>query len=194
MEWLPGFAVLWLSLLPSSGWSRLPLWLVPADSCSYVGAVPPPSRLVFFSGGVCLFLPLPSLGRCMHWSLNGVANWLADRAVVCHCVVGGFGPCPGSVCHVAYVHAWADGPSCWVRLWLFRLRGCASRFLGACGVRGGPGGGRGVSLGWGCPVFHCPCGAGLMSAGFTFLWHLAVCAGGLLRAGGWGLCPVLPVP
>ena len=107
-----------------------------------------------------------------------------------------FRPCAGSVRRVAYVHEWEFGPSCWVRLWLFQLGGCARRFPAARGVRGGGGWGvAGVFLwGWGCPVFPCPCGAGLVLAGLTFLWPVAVCVGGPLRAGGWGLCSVLPFP
>ena len=66
-----------------------------------------PSSLWFFFGGggfACSPL-LPSLDRRMHWALNGVANCLAVRVAVCCRVVGCCGPCPGSVCLLAYVHA-----------------------------------------------------------------------------------------
>ena len=41
--------------------------------------------------------------------------------------------------------------------------------------------------GWGCPVFPRPCGAGSVLADLIFIWPVAVCAGGPLRAGGVGL-------
>ena len=114
-------------------WRRGPLGLVRQFPVrAWVGFPPVPVVLIW--GGVCLFLPLPSLGRCMHWSVSGVSNYLSDCVAACRCVVGGFGPCSGSVCRVAYVHAWADGASCWIRLWLCRLGGCTSRFRGTCGV------------------------------------------------------------
>ena len=53
VEWVRGFAAVCLSLVP-----------------------PHP----FFGGGVCLFLPLPSLGWCKHWSAFGVANRVAVGA------------------------------------------------------------------------------------------------------------------
>ena len=37
---------------------------------------------LFFWRGVCLFLPLPSLGWCTHWSAFGVANRVAVRAAL----------------------------------------------------------------------------------------------------------------
>ena len=43
-----------------------------------------------FFGGVCLFLPLPSLGRCTHWSAFGVAN----RVPVGACGLPGRAPTP----------------------------------------------------------------------------------------------------
>ena len=101
---------------------------------------PPPPRF-FFRGGVgFLTLRLPSFGRCMHWSVDAVTNWLADRAVGCRCVGRGLWLCPGSVRHAANVHVWAAGPFCLVRIWLFLLGRCASWTFGACGVRGGGGG------------------------------------------------------
>ena len=94
------------SLLPVYvlvGRGGLPLWPVPAVSCSYVGLVCPPSSGVFALGGGCLVISLPSLCRRMHWSVNGVTNWLADCAVACRCVVLGLPPSPGSVHRAAYV-------------------------------------------------------------------------------------------
>ena len=61
------------------------------------------------------------------WSANSVANWVAVGVVV------GRGLCPGSLPFVVYVHPWAGGPSCWVRLWFCRLGGCDSRFPGVIG-------------------------------------------------------------
>ena len=70
---LPGrFAcILW------SGWAG---W---AASWLCACLVPPP--LVFFTlffsgGGVCLFLPLPSLAWCTHWSAFGLVNQVAVGA------------------------------------------------------------------------------------------------------------------
>ena len=76
---------------------------------------PPPSPVVFFLGGVCLILPVPFLGRCMHWSVSGVTYWLAEPCVPCSCVVCGLGPFSGSVRPAAYVNVWAGGLSCQVR-------------------------------------------------------------------------------
>ena len=81
----------------------LSLW--PAGVRSWVDGVFP-LPWFFFLRGRCLFFPLPSLGWCMHWSANGVANWVVVD------VVAGRGPCPGSVRRVVYVHAWDGGPSC----------------------------------------------------------------------------------
>ena len=159
----------------------LALWPVPPISCTYVGGVSP-SPCCFSLGGLCLFHHLPSLGRCMHWLVNGVTNWLAYRAVPCRCVVRGLVLCPGSVRRAAYVHVWAGGPSCWVRSCLIRLGGCASWPHGARRVGGG--GAAGVFLlGWGCPIFPFPCGAGVVSAGLSLLWPVAISASGPLRAG-----------
>ena len=105
----------------------LSLW--PAGVRSWVGGLSP--LPYFFGGGVSLFLPLPSLGWCTHWSANGVPNWVAVG------VVNSRGPCPGSVRRVHYIQAWAGGPSCSFRLWFCRLGGCASRFRGVMGKGGG---------------------------------------------------------
>ena len=57
-------------------------WLASAGrsavSCSQVGRASPPPRCFWFFTGIrgCKFLPLPSLGWCMHWSVSGVADWL----------------------------------------------------------------------------------------------------------------------
>ena len=107
--------------------------------------------------GVYLPLPPPSLRWCMHWSVNGVTNWTADRAVACCCLVCGQGRCPSFVRFVVYVHAWAGGPSSWVGVtfWLIRLGGCASRFSAMRGVRAGPRGCWGASPGVGLPGVPC---------------------------------------
>ena len=77
------------------GWRGLPLWLVPAVSCSYVGGISPPFPCCFFGGGFCLFPPLPSLGRRMQWSVNGVANWLfVLQCVAVFWVATGRAPAP----------------------------------------------------------------------------------------------------
>ena len=137
--WLGGHPVpLWASRLRcllGGGFCRLLrcwwavwwLWAVPS---------PPPLPLFFFGGGVCLFLPLPSLGWRTHWPAFSVVF----RVAVGGCVLLGRVPAPwvgwdmytlgsaplpaglgpGSAC-------WAAAPGGFVWLW----------------VRGG----------WGCP---CP--------------------------------------
>ena len=75
---------------------------------------------------------------------------------------------------VAYVHAWAGGSFCSVRLGFCRLGGCASRFQG---VMGEGGGWLGQLFGVGLPSLWCPFGAG----GFKF--PVAICAGGPPPAG-----------
>ena len=80
-----------------------------------------PRSVFFFRGAVCLFIRLPSLGWCTHWSAFGLANWVAFG------VVGGRGPSSGPMGQVGYVHAWACGLSCRVRPWFSGLGGCASR-------------------------------------------------------------------
>ena len=93
----------------------------------------------FFSRGVLLVLPLPSLCRCRHWWVNGVRNRTADSGAARRRVLCGYGLCPRPVRLAVHVHLWAGAPSRWVwgRLWLFRLGGCASRSFGARRVRGG---------------------------------------------------------
>ena len=97
----------------------LSCWLAAVRS-SVAGASP--LLWVFFSGGACLFLPLPSMGWYTHWSAYDVANWVAVG------VMGGRRPCPGRVRRVVYVHAWAGGPSCQGTIWFCPLGDCASRF------------------------------------------------------------------
>ena len=89
----------------------------------------------------------------MHWSVNGVTNWNVDGAVACCCLGCGQGLGSGFVRFVVYVQAWAGSLSCWVGVtfWLFQLGGCASRFSAVLGVRAGPGGCWGASLGVGWP-------------------------------------------
>ena len=93
-------------------------WL--AGVRSWVGGDSP--LLCFFWVGVSLLLPLRSLVWCTDWSANSVANQVAVGVVIDR------GPGPGPVRLVVYLHAWAGGPSCWVRLWFCGLGGCTSRF------------------------------------------------------------------
>ena len=130
----------------------------------------------------------------MHWSANGVTNWTADRAVVCRCIVWGHRPCHGSVRVVVYVHAWAGGPSCWVRVrfWLFQLGGFTSWFFGARGVRQRSGGAAGVRLLG--PVARAsprPRAACCCLAGLRILWPRRLVWGGHCGRAGRGLCLVL---
>ena len=120
------------------------------SSCSWVGSSSP--RFFFLGSGVCLFLPLPSFRRCMHWAVDAVTNWTANRAVACRHVVCGHGLCPSLVSLWVYGHVLAGRSShlVGVRLWRFRPGGCASRMSGVCEVRGLGGGWR-VSLGVGLP-------------------------------------------
>ena len=73
------------SLLPGWGFARL-FWSGCVASRLWVCLLPPPPffRLcclfvscLFFLGGVCLFLPLPSLSSCTQWSAFGVADRVA---------------------------------------------------------------------------------------------------------------------
>ena len=76
----PVFGAVWLGgLAASCGWAVSLLWafLVPPPPC-------------FFFGRVCLFLPLPSLGWCTHWSAFSVVNRVAIGA----CVLLGLAPAP----------------------------------------------------------------------------------------------------
>ena len=141
----PASPVSWVYLL---GVGRAPPMACSGSFLLLSGWGQPP---LFFGVGwsVCLVLPLPSLCRCIHCSVNGVTNWTADRAIACRCVVCGHRPCPGSARRVVHVHACAGRPSCWVgvRFRTFWLGGCARRFSGARGLKGGMAGGQGAFLG-----------------------------------------------
>ena len=91
------FGVAWLGVLfasPGVGAQLLgcvsvscpPPLFFPAGARSWLGGGSPPSVLFvcsfFFGGGVCLFLPLPSLGWCTNWSVFGVANRVAVGAAL----------------------------------------------------------------------------------------------------------------
>ena len=111
--------VFWVSLCPVGRCSRLGVagfgWVVPlcpfggpvfgavrvgglAASCGVGGLLfrlwaflaPLPPCLYLFFGGVCLFLPLPSLGWRTHWS----ALRVVFRVAVGGCVLPGRGPAP----------------------------------------------------------------------------------------------------
>ena len=119
-----------------------------------------PAFFLFFcllwGGGVCLVLPLPSLCCRMHWLVNGVTNWTTDRALVCRCVVSGYGLCPSAVRPVIHAHALAGGLSCGagVRLRFFRLCYCAMGFSCKRGGQREGWGAAGVPFwGSGCLVF-----------------------------------------
>ena len=115
-----GWVFLWCLFRGSRLWCRLAEafghllrcgWAVLWSSALFL--TPP---LFFSAGAVCLFLSRPSLGiRC-------------GQAARCWCLCFAR-PCPP----VGYVHAWLGGPSCRVRFWLCRLRGCARRLREALG-------------------------------------------------------------
>ena len=89
------------SLVPSGwGFGRL-LWLGWAVLWLWAFLVPPP---LFFLGGVCLFLPLPSLGSCKHWSAFAVVF----RVAVGACVLPGLAPAPSqdSVFPLSFRNLW----------------------------------------------------------------------------------------
>ena len=71
----------------AGGFGRF-LWPGWAVSWLLAFLVPPPP--CFFFGGVCLFLPLPSLGWCTHWSAFGVVF----RVAVGVCVLPDLAPAP----------------------------------------------------------------------------------------------------
>ena len=104
-----------------------------AASCGVCGrfrgcglySCPPP--FCFFRGGVCLFLPLHSLGWCTHWSAFGVVNRVAVGAFV----LLGLAPAPwvgwvmytfGSAALPAGLGSgsagWAVAPGGFVRPWV----------------------------------------------------------------------------
>ena len=86
------FGAVWLGGLPASCEVGARLRGCVPVSC------PPPfffavclfPPLFFSGGGVCLFLPLPSLGWCTHWSAFGVVN----RVAVGACGLVGRAPAP----------------------------------------------------------------------------------------------------
>ena len=77
--------------MPSGWWVWLSL-VVLAGGLVGVGCfrAPPPPLPVFFWGGACLFLPLPSLGWRTHWPAFSVVL----RAAVGGCVLFGRVPAP----------------------------------------------------------------------------------------------------
>ena len=79
----------WVPSSVPSGWGVCPPLVVWVGSFVAVGLsrAPPP---LSFLGGVCLLLPLPSLGWCTHWSAFGVV----DRVAVGACVLLGLAPAP----------------------------------------------------------------------------------------------------
>ena len=86
------FGVAWMGGLPASCGMGVRL-----RGCVSVSCPPPFFPFVlfvcfplFFLGGVCLFLTLPSLGWCTHWSAFGVAN----RVAVAACAWLGRAPAP----------------------------------------------------------------------------------------------------
>ena len=72
VAWLRGCVPVPPALLRSCGGCALVGWGGPLPIRRWVGF--PPSLSFFLGGGVCLFLPLPYLSRCMHWSLSGMVN------------------------------------------------------------------------------------------------------------------------
>ena len=139
-----------LSSVPS-GWGVWPPLVVLAGGLVAVGCfrVPPPSPPVFFWGGGCLFLPLPSLGWRTHWPAFSVVF----RAAVGDCVLFGRVPAPwvgwatytlGSAPLPAKsgpgFAGWAAAPGGCVRLWVRGLGLFVSFLLCGAGFNllGGP--------------------------------------------------------
>ena len=136
-----------LQCLLGGGFGRL-LWCWRAVWWLWAVFSPPPLRPCFFwGGGICLFLPLPSLGWRMHWSAFSVVF----RVAVGGCVLLGRVAAPrvgwvmymlGSVPLPAGSGAgsagWAAAPGGFVRLWVrglglsesFLLRGAGFNLLG----------------------------------------------------------------
>ena len=71
------------------GFGRV-LWCWWAAWCLWAVLAPPPPCCFFWGGRVCLFLPLPSLGWCTHWSAFCVVFLFAAAG----CVVPGRAPAP----------------------------------------------------------------------------------------------------
>ena len=146
-----------LGVLPTvpSGWGVWPSLVVLACGLVAVGRslappLPPVSSLLFFfGGGVCLFLPLPSLGRRAHWSAFIVvirvaaggralfgrvpAPWVGWVMYTLGSVPLPAGLGPGSA-------GWAAAPGGFVWLWVRGLGLSASVLLRGAGVNflGGP--------------------------------------------------------
>ena len=90
--WSPCASLGVLSSVPS-GWGVWPPLVVLAGGFVAAGcfrAPPPPPSVFFLGGGVCLFLPLPSLGWRTHWPAFSVVF----RAAVGGCVLFGRVPAP----------------------------------------------------------------------------------------------------
>ena len=111
---------LWVDLSSVlSGWGVWPPLVVLVGGMVAVGCSRPPPVFFLFFGGVCLFLPLPSLGWRTHWSA--------------FCVVFFCQAFPGPMVRLGYVHVGLGAPSCRVRFWLCRVGGCARRLRVALG-------------------------------------------------------------
>ena len=176
------FGVAWLGGLPSACGmgvrlcgcvtvSRPPPFLFRWARVRGSAGVPPlPCFLVFFGGGVWLFLPLPSLDWCTPWSAFGVANRVAVGAAV------GCRPCSGPMGWVGYVHAWPGGLSRRTRFWLCRLGGCASQSWEVLGQRGA-----------GLSVSPRLCGAGGNFLVAVFAGRLPSLGGGVYSRASGGL-------
>ena len=158
--WSPCASLGVLSSVPS-GWGVWPPLVVLAGGLMAVGCslAPPPPHPVFFWGGVCLFLPLSSLGWRTHWPAFSVVF----RAAVGGCVLFGRVPAPwvgwamytlGSAPLPAALGpgsaSWAAAPGGCVWLWVrglglsvsFLLCGAGFTFWvvrhRCCRARGGP--------------------------------------------------------
>ena len=201
------------SSLPSGWGVWLPLVVWSGDFVAGGLSRAPP--LFSFWGGVCRFLPLPSVGWCTHWSAFGVVI----RDAVGACVLPGLAPAPwvgwvmytfGSVALSVGLGSgsagWAVAPGGFVRPWVRLDRAGVGlgffrifleffwNFLAGFLAWGGG------WLGWGCP---CPFASAVPVLTFwrQFVWTdrhcccrarngpLPVC-GGLVRrpAGSAGAC------
>ena len=123
---LPLWGVLFSVL---SGWGLWPPLVVLVGGVVAVGrfCAPPPSLFSFFWGGVCLFLPLPSLD----WRTHPSAFCVVFR--VCCWWLRFARQCPSPMDRVGYVHFGLGAPSCRVRFWLCRVGSCARQLRVALG-------------------------------------------------------------
>ena len=80
--WGPVFGAFWGGGFGRLWWCWRAVWRLWAVFAPFP---PPPSVFLFFRGGACLFLPLPSLGWCTHWPAFSVVF----RAAVVSCVLFG---------------------------------------------------------------------------------------------------------